>query len=266
MLDFLQYTFIQRAFEAGIIVGVIAPLIGTFLVTKRYSLLADSLSHVALAGVAIGLLFGISPLITAIIFSIAAGFIIERIRSKKLASGDTALAMFISGGLGLAVILVSLGHGFNVDLFSYLFGSITTVTQADISVIAIVGIIVIIGILILYKQLLYLSFDEEAATVSGLKVSILNYSLMIATAITVVLAMRIVGVLLIGALMVIPVVTATQFKKSFAKTMILGLVISQVAVLGGLLSAYYFNLAAGGAIVVLSLIFFALSRLYNHKS
>jgi zinc transport system permease protein len=263
MFSFLQYTFIQRAFEAGIIVGVIAPLIGTFLVTKRYSLLADGLSHVALAGVAIGLLTGIYPLITAVFLSIAAGFVIERIRSQKLASGDTALAMFISGGLGLAVILVSLGHGFSVDLFSYLFGSITTVTQTDITVIAIVGILVILGVLSLYKQLLYVSFDEESATVSGLKVNLLNYNLMIATAITVVLAMRIVGVLLIGALMVIPVVTATQFRKSFAKTMILSIVISQVAVLGGLLSAYYFNLAAGGAIVVLSLILFALSSLFN---
>jgi zinc transport system permease protein len=264
MFDFLQYSFIQRAFEAGIIVAIIAPLIGTFLVAKRYSLLADSLSHVALAGVAIGLITGIYPLYMAVITAVIAGFVIERIRSHHLASGDTALAMFISGGLGLAVILISFGQGFNVDLYSYLFGSITTVTTTDVGLILGVGVVIIITILCLYKSLLYVSFDEEAATVSGIKVEWLNNLLMIATAVTVVLAMRIVGVLLIGALMVIPVVTASLLGKSFRRTTLFSIVFSLLAVIGGLIAAYYLNIAAGGAIVVLALIIFGIVSLLRH--
>jgi zinc transport system permease protein len=263
MLSLFQYSFIQRAFEAGIIISIIAPLVGTFLVAKKYSLLADGLSHVALAGIAIGLLSGIYPLATAIIVSIIAGFIIESIRSKKLASGDTALAMFISGGLGLAVVLMSIGNGFNVDLLSYLFGSITTVTVTDVYTITIIGIIVILAILGLYKQLLYVSFDEESAKVSGIKTNLINYGLIIVTSVTVVLSMRIVGALLIGALMVIPVVVASQFKKNFAKTMLISVVTSIISVIIGLLLSYYFNLAAGGTIVVVSLIIFGISVLLN---
>jgi zinc transport system permease protein len=263
MLSLFQYSFIQRAFEAGIIISIIAPLVGTFLVAKKYSLLADGLSHVALAGIAIGLLSGIYPLATAIIVSIIAGFIIESIRSKKLASGDTALAMFISGGLGLAVVLMSIGNGFNVDLLSYLFGSITTVTVTDVYTITIIGIIVILAILGLYKQLLYVSFDEESAKVSGIKTNLINYGLIIVTSVTVVLSMRIVGALLIGALMVIPVVVASQFKKNFAKTMLISVVTSIISVIIGLLLSYYFNLAAGVTIVVVSLIIFGISVLLN---
>lgn len=263
MLNIFQYSFIQHAFEAGIIIAIISPLVGTFLVAKKYSLLSDGLSHVALAGIAIGLLSGIYPIATAIVVAIIAGFIIETIRSKKLASGDTALAMFISGGLGLAIILMSIGNGFNVDLLSYLFGSITTVTTTDVYTTIIIGIITIIAIIGLYKHLLYVSFDEEAAKVSGIKTNLINYGLIIIASVTVVLSMRIVGALLIGALMVIPVAVATQFNKSFAKTILISVVVSLMSVVIGLLASYYFNLAAGGTIVVVSLLLFGISVLLN---
>src|SRR5882762_11135143 len=143
MLEIFQYGFIIRGLEVGIIIGAIAPLIGIFLVLRRYSLIADTLSHVSLAGVAIGLLLKINPLITAIIAAVASSIAIERLRISKRIFGESALAIFLSGSLALAIVLISLAHGFGVDLFSYLFGSITTVKQVDVYIIAVLGIFVI---------------------------------------------------------------------------------------------------------------------------
>jgi zinc transport system permease protein len=256
MLEIFQYSFMIRAFIAGGIIGILAPIIGTFLVAKRYSLIADSLAHVSLAGVALGLLLGIYPVYTAIVVALVTAVIIEKLRTSRGVSGELALAMFLSGGLAIAIVLIGLGKGFSVDLFSYLFGSITTVKVVDLWVIGGLGLVVLGTIAVIYKGLVYISFDEEAALVSGVPVSVLNMILMALTALTVSLAMRIVGVLLIGALMVIPVVTAMQFRKSFQQTVILAVVLSLLAVVGGLFSSYYLNLASGGTIVVFSLLLF----------
>ncbi len=258
MLEIFSYSFMIRALIAGGIIGVIAPLIGSFLVAKRYSLMADSLAHVSLAGVAVGLLLNVSPVLTAVIVSTITALVIERLRSQRGISGETALAMFLSGGLAIAIVLIGLGKGLSVDLFSYLFGSITTVTSTDIWIVASLGLLVLAITAALYRQLLYIAFDEEAAQVSGVPVSLINSLLIVMTAITVSIAMRIVGVLLIGALMVIPVVAATQFKRSFLLTILIAVGISLTSVGGGLLLAYYFDLAAGGTIVVWSLIIFGL--------
>jgi len=256
MLDIFQYSFMVRAFLAGGIIGIVAPLIGTFLVAKKYSLMADSLAHVSLAGIALGLLLGIYPIYTAIIVSVITAIVIEKLRTERGVSGEVALAMFLSGGLAVSIVLIGLGKGFNVDLFSYLFGSITTVNSTDLWVIGTLGLIVIAAVGLMYKELIYIAFDEEAALVSGIPTSLLNIGLMILTALTVSLAMRVVGVLLIGALMVIPVVTAMQLRLSFQKTIFSAIIISLISVLLGLFSSYYLNLASGGAIVVVALIMF----------
>jgi len=261
MLEIFQYSFMIRALLAGGIIGIIAPLIGVFLVSKRYSLMADSLAHVSLAGIALGLLLGIYPIYTAIIVTIVVALVIERLRSQQHVSGELALAMFVSGGLAVAVVLISLGNGFNVDLLSYLFGSITTVTMQDVIVMSILGLFIVGLMSFLYQQLIYLSFDEEAALVSGVPVRRLNTILMILTAITVSVAMRVVGVLLIGALMVIPVVTASQLRRSFRQTILWAVVFSLIAVLVGLFGAFYLSVPAGGAIVVVSLVLFFVSLL-----
>lgn len=257
MLEIFQYGFMVRAFIAGGLIGIIAPLIGTFLVAKRYSLMADSLAHISLAGVALGLFLGIYPLFTSIAVAVSCAILIEYLRTKKGISGEIALAMFLSGGLAVAIVLISLARGFSVDLFSYLFGSITTVQPMDLIVMTTLASITIILVAIFYRQLVYLSFDEEAAVVSGVPVAKLNIVLMVLTALTVSLAMRVVGVLLIGALMVIPVVTAMQLKLSFFKTLCAALVYSLLAVVIGLFASYYLNLASGGAIVVSALGLFA---------
>jgi zinc transport system permease protein len=253
MLEIFQYSFMIRAFLAGLMIAVIAPLIGSFLVIRRYSLIADALSHVALAGVAIGLLFGTQPLVTTTILTVIVSIAIEKLRTSKNIPGDVVLAMVIPGGLSLAIILISLAHGFNANLFTYLFGSITTVRESELWLTLGLGLSTVAITLLLRKKLLYSSFDEESAKVSGVPVGQINMILIILTAVAVSLSMRIVGILLIGALMVIPVVTAMQIARSFSQSVLFSVAFALFSVTAGLFLAYYFNLPAGGTIVLLSL-------------
>ncbi|MBI5138782.1 MAG: metal ABC transporter permease [Candidatus Vogelbacteria bacterium] len=258
MLEIFQYSFMIRAFIAGLVIGSIAPLLGNFLVMRRYSLIADTLAHVALAGVAIGLLVGVYPLIPAIIITVITSVVVERLRTDMRISGETVLAMFLPAGLSIALVLISFANGVNVNLFGYLFGSISTVTQTDLWLILGLGTITISVIALLYKQLLYASFDYESARISGIPVRMVNTILIILTAVIVSLAIRVVGVLLVGALMVIPVVTATRIGKSFKHTVILSIGFALLSVITGLFLAYYINLPAGAAIVLSSLFLFGL--------
>ena len=261
MFEIFQFSFMIRAFEAGIIIALIAPLIGIFLVLRRYSLIADTLAHVSLAGVAIGLVTKINPIVTATITSILVSFIIERLRTSRRVYGESALALFLSGGLAVAVVIISLSGGFTVDLFSFLFGSIVSVKQSDIFVIFTLGFITVILIFGFYKELLYVSFDEETAQATGINTRFINILLIVLTAVTVSVSMRIVGILLISALIVIPVITALQFKRSFRGTLIIAEAISLFSVIAGIFASYYLNVAAGGAIVLIALTFFFLSLL-----
>lgn len=256
MFEIFNYSFMVRAFIAGGVIAVIAPLIGTFLVMRRFSLFADSLAHVALAGVAIGLISGIYPILTAVVTCIIAAIVIEKLRENQKIYGDAALSLFLSGSLAVALILISFGHGFNVNLFSYLFGSITAVETQDIYIMLSLSVLMLVFLLGFYKELFFIAFDEESAKVSGLPVKNLNLLLMSLAAVTVSLSMRIVGVLLIGALMVVPVLTALQIAKSFKQTMLYATVFSLIAVFAGLILSFYFDVIAGGAIVFLSLILF----------
>ncbi len=265
MLDIFQYDFIVRAFIAGIITAVIAPIIGMFLVVRRYSLMADTLAHVSFAGIAIGLVANLNPVVTSLVTAVVASLGIERLRESKKVFGESILALFLSGGLAVAVVLMSLSRGFSVNLISYLFGSITTVTAGDIAIIGTTGIVILCIVALLYKEFFFISFNEELAIANGLHVRALNTLLIVLTAVTVSLSMRIVGVLLIGALMIIPVVSAIQFKLSFKKTLLLGIGISLVSVIAGLFASYYLNLATGGTIVVIALIFFAASLGLNRR-
>lgn len=265
MLDIFNYSFMVRAFAAGLLVAVIAPFIGSFLVARKYALIGDALAHVSLAGVAIGLLMGIHPILASLFVTAVAAIAIEKLRADNKLSGESTLAIFLSGGLALSIVLITLANGFNTNLFSYLFGSITTVTSTDIWIIAIVGIVVLTTLIFLYRQLVYISFDWESAKVAGIPVARINMLLVVLTAVTVVLSMRIVGALLISALMVIPVVTAMQIGRSFRQTIAIAVVLSMAAVVAGLFASYYLNLPAGGAIVLFSLIFFAVVTVLTKK-
>lgn len=263
MLNVFQYGFMIRALEVGILIGAISPLIGIFLVLRRYSLIADTLSHVSLAGIALGLLLKINPLFTAIGASVLSSIAIERLRLSKKIYGESALSIFLSGSLALAIVLISLAHGFSANLFNYLFGSIIAVKQSDVYFILFVGIFVFITIIAFYKELTYITFDEEAAQVGGIPTRFINILLIVLAALTVSLAIPIVGILLIAALIVIPVVTALQFKKSFFHTILYAELISLFSVLTGIISSFYLNLPAGGTIVLIALGLFSLSLLYK---
>jgi zinc transport system permease protein len=265
MFDLFQYSFVLRGFEAGIIIGIIAPLIGIFLVLRRYSLIADTLSHVSLAGVAVGLLLQVNPLITAIVAAVLSSLAIEKLRLSKRIYGESALSIFLSGSLALAIVLISISSGFKGDLLNYLFGSIVTVKQSDVLIIAILGAVVIALIVAFYKELLFTTFDEEAAKVSGIPTKFINLLLIVLAALTIALAIPIVGVLLIAALIVIPVVTALQFKKNFLQTVFLAEAFSIFSVISGIIASFYLNLSTGGTIVLITIVLFTAALLLQKQ-
>lgn len=262
MLEIFQYDFMVRAFEAGIAIGIVAPLIGMFLVVRRYSLMADTLAHVSFAGVAIGLFLKVNPVFTAIGLSVLASFGIEALRNSRRIFGESILALFLSGSLAIAVIILSLSNGFNANLFSYLFGSISTVSNTDLWVTIALAVVVLLDIVLLYKELFFASLDPELAQASGLPVKAINFMMVMLAAIAVAISIRIVGVLLIGALMVIPVISAMQYGRGFFTTMVLSVVFSITSVIAGLFASYYFNLASGGAIVMVALLIFLFSLVF----
>ena len=261
MLDILQYSFMVRALLAGLLVAITVPVIGGFLVARRYSLIADSLAHVSLAGVGAGLLFATSPVAVAIPVTVAGALLLEYLRQNKQISGETSLAILMSGGLAIAVVLANLAHGANVDFNSYLFGSITTTTSMDLIVLSIAAVVVLVTVAANYQAFLHIAFDEDSAKIAGYKVQLLNYVLAALTAVIVVLSLRIVGGLLISALLVLPVMTASRFTRSFAQTVLAGVVVAIVSVLAGLVLAFYIGIAAGAAIVLSALALFIMALL-----
>ncbi|MEK7195781.1 MAG: metal ABC transporter permease [Patescibacteria group bacterium] len=266
MLNLFQYSFVLRGLEAGLIVAFVAPLIGIFLVLRRYSLIADTLAHVSLAGIAIGLLFGLNPILTALGVTVVSSLGIERLRDTKRIYGESALALFLSGSLALAIVLLSLAKGFNTNLFSYLFGSIVTVTTTDVYTMGVLAIIVSVTLLLFYKELVYITFDEEAARVSGLPTKLINAVLIILAAFTVSLSIPVFGVLLIAALIVVPVVASLQLKKSFSETIFYAELISVLSVIAGIITSFYFNLSTGGTIVLVMLAVFLVLFMKNRKN
>src|SRR5438034_10474324 len=219
MPEIFQYGFMVRALAAGLMIGTIAPTIGVFLVLRRLSLIADTLAHVALAGVALALLTGIHPVAGALGVALLGAVGVERLRVSGRLYGDAALAIFLSGGLALAVVLIGLSGGFSVDVFSYLFGSITVVQPRDLWVILVLGMVVLGTVALLYKELFAITFDEEAARVQGVPVDNLNLLVTVLVATTVVVAMRVVGVLLTSALVVIPAATSLRLARNFRRAL-----------------------------------------------
>lgn len=263
--EMFQFDFIVRAFEAGLMLSVIAPLIGVFLVVRRYSLLADALSHVSLLGVAIGFLLKLNPVLTALFVSGGAAFGIERLRQKRKMFGESVLAVFLSGSLAIAVVLIGMAKGFNVNLLNFLFGSLSTVRTSDLVLIALLGVATVAFCVVFYRQLFLISLDEDLAKASGVPVNGLNIALVVLAAFTVALAMQMVGVLLVGALMVMPVLSAMQVARSFLQTFVFALFFSVLSVVTGLFLSYFLDIASGGAIVLVTLGFFLWSLLFPKK-
>lgn len=264
-MEIFQYDFIIRGIIAGVIIAIVAPIIGIFLVLKRYSLIADTLAHVSLAGISLGLLLGLNPIITALGSSVISSIAIEKLRTSKKVYGESALALFLSGSLALAIVLLSFARGFNTNLFSYLFGSIATVGLIDVYLILFLAIVVGVTVFIFYKELLYATFDEDSARVSGISVNKVNIILIVLASLVVSLAIPIVGVLLISSLIVVPVITALQLKKNFSRTILWAEFFSLLSVISGIFVSFYLNISTGGTIVLIMLAIFALVFICSHK-
>jgi zinc transport system permease protein len=239
---------------AGLIIGLLCPLIGIFLVLRRMSLIGDSLSHVALSGVAAGMLAKTYPLGMALLFSIGAALGIEKLRKNYDQYAELSIAIVLSASIGLAVVLISFIKSFSIDLFGYLFGSITTVLPQDLWLIGVIGIFIILFVKFLYKELFYIAFDEEAARIGGIPVNRINLAFILIVAATVTLSMRVVGIMLVSSLMIVPVATSLQLAKSFKQAMVLSIIFAETSVFIGIIIAYYLELASGGTIVLLSVL------------
>lgn len=256
MIEALHYTFMQRALIAGVIVAIVCAVLGVFLVLKRLSLIGDGLSHVAFGGIALGFLLGINPIISALVLCILAGLVIHKLQFSAKVPGETSIGILIALGLGLGVVIISIAKGFTTDLFSYLFGSILTVTQFDVMLTAILGVAVLILITLFYKQLQFIAFDEEGALACGVPARALNIMLNVLAAITIVVSIRIVGIMLVSALIVVPVAAALQIARSFFQTVVYAISFALISVIAGLFLSYYLDLAAGGIIVLCAVALF----------
>ncbi len=257
-----KYEFLQNAFLTGAIIGIIAPLLGVYIVVRRLSLIADALSHVTLAGIAASLLLekrfllttGLNPIYLGMTFSVVGSLFIEKLRTVYKHYQELAIPIILSSGIGLGVIFISLADGFNTDLYSYLFGSVSAVSRTDLIIIIIISMIVVAFITLLYKELFLLSFDEEHAKASGIAVKSLHFFFIVLVALVIAASMRIVGILLVSSLMTLPVAASIRVAKGFKQTILLSIVFGEVSVLGGLTISYYLDLAPGGTIVVIAVL------------
>lgn len=258
-LEIFYYGFMQRALVSGIAIALLCSVVGLFLVLRRYSLFGDAVAHSSFGGIAAGLLIGIYPMWTAYVVSLVSALVITRIKQKFDISGEAAVAVLLSSGIAIGLILISISGGFNVDIFSFLFGSILLVSVEDtVLVLGLTGIILIV-ILLLYRELIYSTFNEEQAKVSGIPVEKINYLIVFIAGITVVTSIQLVGILLISALFVIPNVTAIMYGRSFKQTALLSIAFAVSAVIVGILISYLFDITPSGAIVMLSIAIFAVT-------
>ncbi len=257
--------YMELALAAGVVVGACAPLIGTFLVQRRLSLLGDGIGHLAFAGVAAGLLLGIWPVWAALVVAVVGALSLERLRSRGQASGDLALALFFYSGIAAGVVLVGLSDSFNAGLLTYLFGGILTVTRQDVLVVAGLGVVIVTAVVVCGRALFAVVLDEESARVGGLPVDRLNSLLAALAAVTVVAAMRVVGILLVAALMVLPVATAQVLARSFRTTLWLSAVVGVASVVVGLAAARIWGLAPGGTIVLVAAAAFGVTSVVSGR-
>lgn len=259
---FMQFEFLRNAVYTGVLIGILAPMLGVFVVVRRLSLIADALSHVTLAGIAasllvekkLGLFIGMSPLYFGMAFSVTGALFIEKLRNVYKHYQELAIPIILSAGIGLGAIFISLADGFNTDLFNYLFGSVSAVSRTDFWVIFYIAIAILITIFLFYKELFVLSFDEEHARVSGVNSKIFHLIFIVMVALVIAVSMRVVGILLVSSLMTLPVASSMRIAKGFKQTIFLSILFGEIAVIGGLITSFYFDLAPGGTIVIISVL------------
>lgn len=256
-LDFLHYSFTQRALLAGTLIAVLCSALGLFLVLRKMSLIADGLSHVSFGAVALGLFLGVYPLYVVIPVVVLSSHLILKLTEKAKMYGDAAIGIASAVGVACGVILASMSKGFNVDLFSYLFGNILAISGTEVLICLVLSLVVFGLVVFFYHDLFAVTFDEEYATVTGINTGRVNSILAALTAVTVVLAIRVVGVMLVSALLILPAVSALQIARGFRRAMMLSAVIAVTSVLVGVSVSFFLDLPAGATIVMTNFAVFA---------
>lgn len=256
-MEIFKYAFMQRAFIVGILLAAVIPCIGIVIVLKRLSMIGDALSHTSLAGVAAGLVFGLNPVAAAVAACVIASLGIEWIRRKLPKFSEISIAIVMSAGIGLAGVLsgfVKNAANFN----SFLFGSIVAISNAELYLVVVVSAVVLLAFLLLYKELFYVSLDEQSARLAGVPVRIVNFIFTVLIAVTVSVAARTVGALIVSSMMVVPVACAMQFGKNYRQTLFYAVALDVIFMVIGLFAAYYLGLKPGGTIVLVGVIFLVL--------
>ncbi|MGL4523136.1 MAG: metal ABC transporter permease [Bacilli bacterium] len=272
MLALLQYDFIRYAIFTGILIGFVVPLIGVFVVVRKQALIADALSHVTLSGIAFGMLLQktnpafavVSPVIWGMSASGIGAIAIEKLRQSYRHYQELAIPIIMSSGIGLSVIFIGLAEGFTTDLFGYLFGSVSAVTQSDAILMVIVSVITVSLLTYYYRTLFALSFDEEYAIVSGVRSKFLNYLFILLVAMVVSVAMKVVGILLVSSLMTLPVAASMRLGKGFIGTIGWSIFFGEVSMIVGLWLAFVFDLSPGGVIVMVSVLILVLTIAFTN--
>ena len=257
ILEALSYNFIQRALIGGILISVTCSFLGVFLVLRNYALIGDGLAHINFATIAIALLLGFSPLMFSIPLTVGASFLIYKLNSSKKLEGDTAIALVSSSAVALGVIVSSLANGFNVDLFSYLFGSILLITTTELYISAGVCILLVLIMLFYYNDLLSVTYDEEFSKVIGINTVFLNNLTLVLTAVAISIGIRLVGTMLISSLIVFPSATSIHLARSFKEMIIYSFIVSVVSIVSGILISYALDVPSGAMIVIVNSILFA---------
>ncbi|HSR04706.1 MAG TPA: metal ABC transporter permease [Proteiniclasticum sp.] len=249
----LAYPFMQNALMAGAMIAILCPIIGIFLVLRRYSMMGDTLAHSSLAGIAIGIVIGISPTIASVIFTTLAALLVEFLRDRFKRYAEILMSVVMTLSVGIAIILVSSGQA-NTNINQYLFGSILTVTRQDLLLVLGVTIITAIAIIYYYDELIYTTFDEDGAHIINIKVKKINYIFALLMGLAISVSIRITGVLVISSLIVLPVASAMQFRKGFKKTLFISILIGLIDIMLGLIFSYLLDSAPGGTIAIMSVI------------
>lgn len=264
-MEFLNYPFMQRALLAGIIIAIVTPLMGLFLILRRLSMIGDTLSHMSLLGVAIGMLSGLNITLTALVTTVTAALGIEQLRKKYSGYSELAIAIMMSTGISLAIFLVSLQSGNLSNLSNYLFGSIIAVSQRDLYMIMGIGLLILGVVAWFFQELFYSTLDPDGARLSGVNVELVNFLFILMIALTITISLRIVGVLLISSLMILPVAASLKIAKNFQQATYLAIGYSLTATLGGLIISFNLDTAPGGTIVLSSVLLLLITLAFSGK-
>ncbi|MGD6850886.1 MAG: metal ABC transporter permease [Candidatus Bathyarchaeia archaeon] len=265
-LDLFSYQFFQNALLGGVIASVACGLVGLFLILKKEAMIGDGLAHTAFGGIALGLILGIYPLFTALLVSVVAVFAISYMRRKKIATSDSAIAVMVALGFSTGLIVISLAGGFNVELFSYLFGSILTIDTTDLLLVTLLGGAVVVFISFFRRELLSMVFDEDDSRIMGIPTRNLSIVFDLLVAVTIVLSIKVIGTILVIALLVIPGLCALKLNLSFRKTIFAAVGFSILSTVLGVIFSAVFNIVTAGLIVFVLVLFFLLTLLYRKMS